>query len=100
VIKLDFAMDDGFDQEQASPDKSQSYKRINYGDWPDKQELEEVSAGEELVYQVEIDDFPDYKFTVVWQQKCWDILYRLYYDIEAGAFLQDISAQSMGEEFY
>jgi len=83
----------------ASPRKSDNYKRINYGDWPDK-EPSQVSNEDELIYQEEIDDFPDYKFAVVWQQKCWDILYRLYYDIESSAFLADISEEAMGEEFY
>jgi len=53
-----------------------------------------------MVIQAEIDDFPDYKYEEVWQQKCWDILYLLYYDIDSGVFVQEISEESMGRELY
>jgi hypothetical protein len=29
-----------------------------------------------VVFVNEIDDFPDTTFNVIWQQKCWDILYK------------------------
>ena len=107
VIKFDFMgdqdngiMDFGgpYDDENTQKLKTDKYKRIQYGDWPDKEPS--ASNEEELIYQEEIDDFPDYKFTVVWQQKCWDILYRLYYDVDSGPFLSDISEEAMGAEFY
>lgn len=93
---MDFgAYEEGYNQNAGAVSK---YKPINYDDeWPDK---EPSLVSDELVYQEEIDDFPDYKFQVVWQQKCWDILYRLYYDVESQAFLCDISEEAMGSEFY
>lgn len=53
-----------------------------------------------MIFQEETDDFPDYKFDVIWQQKCWDILYILYFDNESAPFLQEISEETMGPEFY
>lgn len=70
-----------------------------YDEWPEPPQ-EEASNSEDMLYQEEIDDFPDYKFETLWQQKCWDILYQLYFDIDSGAFLQDISEEAMGHDFF
>ena len=101
MIKLDFQDQDfGLPADEPNKNKNSKYKRIGYEDWPDEEPAEIVSNEDELVYVEEIDDFPDYKFSVVWQQKCWDVLYRMYYDVESSAFLQEISPEAMGDEFY
>ena len=48
----------------------------------------------------EIDDFPDHKFDLQWQQKCWDILYVLYFDSEAGIFIQEINDKIWDPEMF
>lgn len=53
-----------------------------------------------MVIQEEIDDFPDHKYDILWQQKCWDILYILYFDSDSGVFVQEISQESMGTELF
>ena len=79
--------------------QEEEYKPIGYEDeWVD--EVENVSNQEDLIFDEEVDDFPDYKFDVLWQQKCWDILCKLYFDVDSAAFLCDISAEAMGQEFY
>ena len=67
----------------------------NFFDRQDEHDRREWNSDDE-----EVDDFPDYKFDVLWQQKCWDILYKLYFDVDSAAFLCDISAEAMGQEFY
>lgn len=47
----------------------------------------------------EVDDFDDVTFSEVWRQKCWDILYLLYFNPDAGPFLCDISRETLGENF-
>ena len=36
----------------------------------------------------------------MWQQKCWDILYKLYYDFHSAPFLDAISEEAMGQECF
>ena len=44
----------------------EEYKPIDYEDeWPD--EIQNVSNKSDLIFEEEIDDFPDYKFELVWQ---------------------------------
>ena len=75
------------------------YKPIGYdAQWSDNPD--DISDNEAVVYVNEIDDFPDTTFNVIWQQKCWDILYKQYYDKEAWIFTQDISEESLGYECY
>ena len=48
------------------------YKRLTYeAEWEPVEK--DVSNSEELIAGEELDDFPDYEFREVWQQKCWDI---------------------------
>ena len=61
---------------------------------------EKVGKDEDLQIQEEIDDFPDYKFEHVWQQKCWDILYRLYFMLDSGPFIAEISEEAFGPELW
>lgn len=102
---LDFGAGDEYtphrQMETTSKEKGKmddDYKPISFDDWPDKQA--ELSNDEDLIIQEEVDDFPDFRFNEVWRQKCWDILYRLYYDVDSGPFLQDISEEVMGRDFY
>jgi len=53
-----------------------------------------------MVIREEIDDFPDHQYDVLWQQKCWDILYILYFDADSGVFVQEISQESMGADLF
>ena len=77
----------------------EGYKRIGYdAQWSDN--ADDISDQDAVVFVNEIDDFPDTTFNVIWQQKCWDILYKQYYDKEAWVFTQDISEEAMGTDCY
>ena len=62
--------------------------------------IDQLSNEEDVIIQEEVDDFPDYKFDDVWLQKCWDILYLMYYDVESSIFVMEISEAAMGADFY
>lgn len=79
---------------------SQEYEQIRYDNWPGEYKVEEVAIEEDVDVVEEIDDFPDYVFPEVWKRKCWDILYILYFDADAGFFVEDISREVMGDELY
>jgi hypothetical protein len=58
-----------------SKSPTQDYKPIGYdAQWSDN--ADDISDKDAVVFVNEIDDFPDSVFNVIWQQKCWDILYK------------------------
>ena len=50
-----------------------------------RRQLEDLIEARRL--EEEIDDFPDHIFEIDWQQKCWDILYLLYFDADSHVFV-------------
>lgn len=62
--------------------------------------IEPEPIDDDVYYEEVEDDFPETTFDVAWQQKCWDILYHLWFDEEAAIFLKEISEEEMGADCY
>ena len=81
-------------------DAGEPYNRVTYDQWHLHQDDDEAADDDQDVeIQEEVYDFDDYSFEEIWKQKCWDILNLLYYNVDAGPFLVDISRETLGEDF-
>lgn len=88
--------------QRAAADPSKPYNRVTYDEWHkhDEQHPEvEEQEDEDVEIKEEVYDFDDYSFEELWKQKSWDILNLLYYNVEAGPFLADISRDTLGDDF-
>ena len=86
---------------QLNQEQQKNYKRVTFDQWHEHHQQvvpdEDSNAEINLEYGEEIDDFEDYSFSEIWKQKCWDILYLLYFDPDSGPFMSEFTREALGE---